>query len=135
MGGGFSCLPTTDVPSRCASSGQACAGVGGIAAPTTSCARSSSARSNMLTPHHPLVIPAKAGIQYPRDAGGKSRSPGVLDRPVKPGDDSCIFFSHRHTSALPPENALAVASSLASSGNSISLCALPDEANDERSEE
>src|SRR5262249_3618593 len=31
-----------------------------------------------------------------------------------------------HTSALPPANAFAVASSLASAGNSISLCALPD---------
>src|SRR5690242_9877762 len=31
-----------------------------------------------------------------------------------------------HTSALPPAKAAAVASSLASAGNSISLCALPD---------
>jgi hypothetical protein len=26
-------------------------------------------------------------IQYPRDVSDKSRSRGVLDRPVKPGDD------------------------------------------------
>src|SRR6185369_15561024 len=31
-----------------------------------------------------------------------------------------------HTSALPPANAFAAASSFASAGNSISLCALPD---------
>src|SRR5262249_53759135 len=33
---------------------------------------------------------------------------------------------HRHTSALPAAKAAAVASSLACSGSSISLCALPD---------
>jgi hypothetical protein len=32
--------------------------------------------------------PAKAGIQYSRDASDESRSCGVLDRPVKPDDDS-----------------------------------------------
>ena len=35
-----------------------------------------------------LVIPAKAGIQYSRAAGVEPGSRGVLDRPVKPGDDS-----------------------------------------------
>jgi len=34
-----------------------------------------------------VVIPAKAGIQYSRDAKNNSRSRGVLDRPVKPDDD------------------------------------------------
>ena len=33
---------------------------------------------------------------------------------------------HRHTSALPPAKAVAVASSVASTGSSISLCALPE---------
>src|ERR1700733_6251947 len=33
---------------------------------------------------------------------------------------------HGHTSALPPANADAVASSVACSGNNISLCALPE---------
>src|ERR1700676_4879937 len=34
-----------------------------------------------------VVIPAKAGIQYSRGGGDKSRGRGVLDRPVKPDDD------------------------------------------------
>jgi len=34
-----------------------------------------------------VVIPAKAGIQYSRGCADKLRSRGVLDRPVKPGDD------------------------------------------------
>jgi hypothetical protein len=34
-----------------------------------------------------VVIPAKAGIQYSREAKSKSRGRGVLDRPVKPDDD------------------------------------------------
>jgi hypothetical protein len=37
------------------------------------------------------VIPAKAGIQYAAAARPESRSCGVLDRPVKPGDDSGVF--------------------------------------------
>jgi hypothetical protein len=36
----------------------------------------------------PLVIPAKAGIQYSRAVRIEPRSRGVLDRPVEPGDDS-----------------------------------------------
>ena len=47
--------------------------------------RVSEARS---LPHHSVVIPAKAGIQYSRDVAIEPRSRGVLDRPVKPGDDS-----------------------------------------------
>src|SRR5277367_2481748 len=48
-----------------------------------------------------------------------------------PGDDGEDYGSvhpHHdpHTSALPAAKAAAVASSLASAGNSISLCALPD---------
>jgi len=37
-----------------------------------------------------VVIPAKAGIQYSRAPEIKPRRRGVLDRPVKPGDDSCV---------------------------------------------
>jgi hypothetical protein len=33
------------------------------------------------------VIPAKAGIQYSRGFSIKWRSRGVLDRPIKSGDD------------------------------------------------
>jgi hypothetical protein len=36
----------------------------------------------------PIVIPAQAGIQYSRDGSNESRGRGVLDRPVKPDDDS-----------------------------------------------
>ena len=105
------------------------AGVGGTACPTIWCARSSSARSNTSLPSCVLVIPAKAGIQYSRDAREKPSRRGVLDRPVKPCDDSGIGVQHQHphTSALPPAKAAAVASSVASTGRSISLCALPDE--------
>jgi hypothetical protein len=35
-----------------------------------------------------VVIPAKAGIQYSRAAQVEPRSHGVLDRPIKSGDDS-----------------------------------------------
>jgi hypothetical protein len=31
--------------------------------------------------------PRRRAIQYPRDSDAKSRGRGVLDRPVKPGDD------------------------------------------------
>jgi len=41
-----------------------------------------------LFPNTHLVIPAKAGIQYSRAAEIELRSRGVLDRPVKPDDDS-----------------------------------------------
>ena len=37
-----------------------------------------------------LVVPAQAGTQYSRDARAHPRRRGVLDRPVKPGDDSGI---------------------------------------------
>jgi hypothetical protein len=40
-------------------------------------------------PITPLVIPAKAGIQYSRDSDDEPGSRGVLGRPVSPGDDSC----------------------------------------------
>src|SRR3981189_342660 len=45
-----------------------------------------------------------------------------LDSRDKPGHDGCAA----HTNAFPPAKARAVASSLASAGRSISLCALPD---------
>jgi hypothetical protein len=35
-----------------------------------------------------VVIAAHAGIQCPKNASDESRGCGVLDRPVKPGDDS-----------------------------------------------
>src|SRR5215470_3365773 len=57
----FSCLTTTDVPSRSASSGQACAGVGGTACPTIACARSSSFRSNMAS--HQRLAAGKGGCR------------------------------------------------------------------------
>jgi hypothetical protein len=38
-----------------------------------------------------VVIPAKAGIQYSRDAKNNSRGRGVLDRPVKPDGDSFLL--------------------------------------------
>jgi hypothetical protein len=34
------------------------------------------------------VIPAKAGIQYPRALENELKRRGVLDRPVKPDDDN-----------------------------------------------
>ena len=37
------------------------------------------------------VIPAKAGIQYSRGRSGIRRGRGVLDRPVKPGDDAGVW--------------------------------------------
>ncbi|MBB4371177.1 hypothetical protein GGD63_003975 [Bradyrhizobium sp. cir1] len=37
------------------------------------------------------VIPAKAGIQYAAAARLEPSSCGVLDRPVKPGDDSGVL--------------------------------------------
>jgi len=37
------------------------------------------------------VVPAKAGTQYAAAARLESQSRGVLDRPVKPGDDSGKF--------------------------------------------
>jgi hypothetical protein len=39
-----------------------------------------------------VVIPAKAGIQYSRDANNNSKGRGVLDRPVKPDDDSSLCW-------------------------------------------
>ena len=38
----------------------------------------------------PLVIPAKAGIQYAGKPAIKPIGRGVLGRPVKPGDDSGV---------------------------------------------
>jgi hypothetical protein len=43
---------------------------------------------NLQSPRKQLVIPAKAGIQYSRAPEFKPRRRGVLDRPVKPDDDS-----------------------------------------------
>src|SRR5215475_15417909 len=57
----FSCLTTTSVPSRCASSGQAWAGVGWIARPTNSWAPSSSPRSNISRPSHQRLAAGKGG--------------------------------------------------------------------------
>ena len=44
-------------------------------------------RSNGLT-SQAVVIPAKAGIQYAAAHLGFTTVSGILDRPVKPGDDS-----------------------------------------------
>ncbi len=38
-----------------------------------------------------VVIPAKAGIQYAIAVRLEPRSRGVLDRPVKPGDDGGVW--------------------------------------------
>jgi hypothetical protein len=46
-----------------------------------------------------IVIPAKAGIQYSRGAL-ESKGRGVLDRPVKPDDDSFFRHSPRKRAAL-----------------------------------
>jgi hypothetical protein len=49
-----------------------------------------------------VVIPAKAGIQYPRGVAVERRSRGVRDRPVKPGDDSGVCgASERFILTLP----------------------------------
>ena len=42
--------------------------------------------------HTPIVIPAKAGIQYAAASRFISGSGGILDRPVKPGDDELEPF-------------------------------------------
>jgi hypothetical protein len=54
----------------------------------------------MTTPRQ-LVIPAKAGIQYSRAAEIEPRRRGVLDRPVKPGDDSEGFDLHLRKQRMP----------------------------------
>ena len=53
-----------------------------------------------------IVIPAKAGIQYSRGLAVGRRSRGVLDRPVKPGDDGGINGKRGHhaASALWPSH-------------------------------
>ena len=41
----------------------------------------------------PLSCPRRRTIQYSRDSVIESISRGVLDRPVKPGDDGGLFDS------------------------------------------
>jgi hypothetical protein len=47
-----------------------------------------------MTMQKQLVIPAERGIQYSRGFSIESGSRGVLDRPVKPGDDSGVVGEH-----------------------------------------
>src|SRR5690349_4893216 len=149
----FSCLTTTCVPERSASSGQACAAVGGTARPTISWARSSSLRSNIAVPRYSRDVRGRRYAPSPR-VRGEGWGEGVqvngwrlpLTRaigatsPCKRGEVNrrragrlfdharvLRYHHHSHTSALPlAKAASAVASSLASAGRSISLCALPE---------
>ena len=43
---------------------------------------------------HSTVIPAKAGIQYAAAYRLKTKVSGILDRPVKPGDDSGVICAN-----------------------------------------
>jgi hypothetical protein len=46
--------------------------------------------AQLVIPAPPLVIPAKAGIQYAETPAINPIGRGVLGRPVKPGDDSGV---------------------------------------------
>ena len=50
---------------------------------------------------HSGVVPAKAGIQYSAAVRLEPRRCGVLDRPVKPGDDSGMFGENIIIITLP----------------------------------
>src|SRR6202011_2312986 len=56
-----------------------------------------------------VVIPAKAGSSIPEAAENKSRGRGVLDRPVKPDDDSsfCETTKQSIVTVVPTMNCFA----------------------------